>query len=320
MTASYRGCRAWVLGGGGFIGRWVARQLSDRGADLTVVVRDPAGFAAIARRYAIAGGVLAADLARPGSVSALFSATSPDIVFNLAGYGVDPSERDGALLERINRTLVAELLEALGTQASNWTGLRLVHTGSALEYGDVDGNLDEAGPARPATPYGATKLGGTELVTGAAALPALTARLFTVYGPGEHPGRLLPSLLGIRNSAAPLLLTAGTQQRDFTYVADVAEGLLRLGLLAGPTYRVVNLATGKLCQVKDFALRAARVLHIPEDQLAFGRLPERPGEMHHREVRTARMRQLLGWGPETGIEAGIAATAAFLAEEPRRNP
>jgi dTDP-glucose 4,6-dehydratase len=139
----------------------------------------------------------------------------------------------------------------------------------------------------------------------------LTARLFTVYGPGEHSGRLLPSLLETAMSGNPLKLTAGSQQRDFTYVEDVAEGLLRLGLCQAKPGEIVNLATGKLTSVRHFAETAARILQIPSQALNFGQLPTRTEEMAHSEVSVERMRHLIGWVPTTEIAKGIRKTLEF---------
>jgi len=312
----YRKRRALVLGASGFIGRWVARELTAAGADLVLAARDPHAIAALAPGYGLRGNTHQVDLEQPGAARRLIAAVRPDIVFNLAGYGVDRSERLAARARRINTELVEELLSALAKRPeTDWPGLALVHAGSALEYGEVGGNLDEATHPNPTTDYGRTKLAGTQLVVRAVAegsLAAVTARLFTVYGPGEPEGRLLPTLLQGAASDGSIPLTAGAQQRDFTFVADVAEGLLRLGLLPEPTYSVVNLATGKLCQVKDFVLEAARVLRIDSNRLGFGVLPSRPDDMRHSEVHTARLHGLLRWGPSTDLEGGIRATAEFL--------
>jgi nucleoside-diphosphate-sugar epimerase len=129
----YRGRRVLVLGASGFIGRWVARHLTSAGADLVLAVRDPAAARALAAPYRIRGEILPVDLESPGSVGSLVSATLPAIVFNLAGYGVDSTERDATRSRRINADVVGELLEALHEHpAADWPGLRLVHTGSAL--------------------------------------------------------------------------------------------------------------------------------------------------------------------------------------------
>jgi nucleoside-diphosphate-sugar epimerase len=140
----------------------------------------------------------------------------------------------------------------------------------------------------------------------------VTARLFTVFGPGEHPGRLLPSLITAAAAGMPVALSAGAQQRDFTYVEDVADGLLRLGATPDLTGTVVNLATGRLTSVREFAERAARVLEVPAERLQFGALPGHDGEMPHASVHVDLLRQLTGWVPGTSIEAGVSRTRAFL--------
>ena len=181
-----------------------------------------------------------ADLAVPGRVTEVVDRVRPAIVFNLAGYGVDPAEeRDDALSQRLNADLPGELCRAL---AGGRPARRLVHVGSGIEYGSAGGDLDEETPARPATLYARSKMAGTREVTSlcpALGVHGLTARPFMVYGPGEQDGRLLPSLVraAAAGSGDVLDLTAGDQRRDFTYVEDVAEGLLRLGLSGAPRGR-----------------------------------------------------------------------------------
>jgi nucleoside-diphosphate-sugar epimerase len=232
--AVYRGVPVLVLGASGFIGRWVARRLTEEGANLTLGVRNRAAMESLRGPWHIDGRVTEVDLGQPGSARKLIEAARPAIVFNLAGYGVDRSETDEGLFRRLNAGVVEELVSTLAEQeiGDAWSGLRLVHAGSVLEYGPVGGDLDEVTVARPDTAYGRSKLEGTAHVVAAVtpgALDAVVARLFTVYGPGEHPGRLLPTLIAARKAEGPIPLTQGTQRRDFLWVGDVASGLLRLG-------------------------------------------------------------------------------------------
>ncbi|NIQ31823.1 MAG: NAD-dependent epimerase/dehydratase family protein [Acidobacteria bacterium] len=194
----------------------------------------------------------------------------------------------------------------------DWVGQEIVHVGSALEYGDIKGDLAEHSAPNPTTLYGRSKLAGTLQLRRACqrlGLRGLTARLFTVYGPGEHPGRLLPSLIAAAESGGPLELTSGLQRRDFTYVEDVADGLLRLGLARTAPGDVVNLATGKLSTVREFVQVGAGVLSISDAQLRFGALPGRPEEMAHDAVRTTHLEALTSWTPPTSIADGIRMTA-----------
>ncbi len=311
--ASYRGATALVLGASGFIGRWVARRLSRAGARVVSAVRDTAAMQTVAVQYGITGEIARVDLAEPGSVAALFAEHRPSVTFNLAGYGIDRSERDDALAQRINAELVGELA-LLATAPANkpWLGIRLVHTGSALEYGTIGGHLPEDAAPHPTTLYGQTKLEGTQRLVDAALPNTVTARLFTVYGPGEHAGRLLPTLLDARSAGEPVPLSAGTQRRDFTYVEDVADGLLALGLRSSIPGGIVNLATGKLYSVREFSETAARVLSIPAERLHFGAVPQRADETPHDTVSVDRLRQSIAWVPSIDVAEGVRRAARFL--------
>ncbi len=308
---SYRGVRVAVLGASGFIGRWVARKLYAAGACTYLVVRDAAG----AVRSGISGELVEADLSDTAAVREIYTRIRPAITFNLVGYGIDPGERDEAISYRVNAALPKDICEAAaGWKDSTWAGQHIVHAGSALEYGEIGGDLREDGGARPTTVYGKSKLQGTQAIAehcAALGLRGLTARLFTVYGPGEHADRLLPSMIQASRTGEPLNLTAGTQKRDFTYVEDVADGLLRLGLAEGvEPGAVVNLATGELVSVRVFIEEAAAVLKVPSVNLRFGALPTRLEEMQHDQISIHRLRSMLGWMPRTLIKDGIRLTAA----------
>lgn len=269
------------------------------------------------------GETLETDLAMPGSARELVRAVRPAVTFNFAGYGVDRGERDERTAFRMNAELVAELAGAVAEFGDHqWPGADLVHAGSALEYGIAAGDLAEDTVPLPTTVYGKTKLEGTRLLARVAeksGLKAITARLFTVYGPGEHAGRLLPTVIEAARSGVPAELTAGLQKRDFTHVEDVAEGLCRLGLVAAPhRYGVVNLATGRLTSVREFAEIAGAVLKLSREQMKFGTVPTRAEEMEHGAPSVERLRELTGWTPEVGIEEGIRRTLRF-SERPRRD-
>jgi nucleoside-diphosphate-sugar epimerase len=311
----YRSRRVLVTGASGFVGRWVARALTDLGAELWVTGRSSSKLTAVCENYDIRGRSVVADLLEPGAFMRLYRDIRPDVTFNLAGYGVDPAERDEAVAAALNAQLVGEIAEAVaGGHQADWRGLRLVHAGSAAEYGAVDGLLTEATPTSPASMYGRTKLEGTRALSAVCdrtGVRAITARAFTVYGPGEHSGRLLPSLLGAARSGVPLPLTPGEQRRDFTYVADLAEGLLRLGALTVSVPKVMNVVTGRLTSVRAFAECAAELLGLPRSQLLFGALPARPDEVEQGPADTRGLRELLGWAPCCSVADGIRQTIRF---------
>lgn len=317
IIAAYRGVRVLVTGASGFIGRWVARLLSEAEADLWMISRDIKALDRTCGDYSIRGEKVEIDLLRPGAFRAVYRELKAPITFNLAGYGVDRSERDEALAWAVNARLVGEMAETIAEfEVPGWQGLQLVHVGSALEYGGASGLLSEACEPVPTTVYGKSKLEGTrrlQAVCQAKGLRAATARAFAVYGPGEHVRRLLPALMQVARSGGTLALTGGEQERDFTYVEDVAEGLLRLGLVAEVPKQVVNLATGRLTSVRSFVECAGELLGISRDQLLFGAIPYREEEMWRYRADISLLQSLLGWVPACSVRDGIKRTIDFAA-------
>ncbi len=303
-TSPYRGRRVLVTGATGFIGRRVVDALRRAGARLELGVRDVSSTPSPAFADAPSHQWSATD---PPSIDRMVDAAEPAIIFNLAGYGVDPRERDAEQARAVNADLPARLARAVArVDPGTWSGARLVHAGSALEYGTATGDLQEETTPRPTTLYGRTKLAGT-LALEDTAVASTTARLFTVYGPGERPGRLLPTLMRTLAAGTHCPVTAGAQHRDFTYVDDVAEGLLRLGLqrdLPG----VVNVATGILRTVRDFIEATVAVLDADPALVGWGEIPTRDEEMTHGPVSIERLVSLTGWQPRTSVEDGISRT------------
>ncbi|MEO6593157.1 MAG: NAD-dependent epimerase/dehydratase family protein [Planctomycetota bacterium] len=303
-SASLRTVRVLVTGASGFVGRWVVAALQKRGAEVAVVAREPDRLPV---QSAAAARVFRADCARPGALASPLERWRPAVVFNLAGYGVAKNERDPALMRRLNVELLAEVVEGLARlPAPSWPGLRLVHAGSALEYGELDVPLDESAAAHPTTSYGQSKFAGTEVVQRAVReqnLPALVARLFTVFGPGERDGRLFPTLLAARSHQEAVPLSSGEQQRDFGLVWDVAEALVDLALAPKAAvlaceppfeHAVLNVASGRLSSVRTFVVEAAQALGIAPSRLAFGAKAQLPEEMPHLPVPVARLQRALG--------------------------
>ncbi len=312
----YAGTRAIVLGSTGFIGRGVARVLCEAGAKVFLPVRGSGAVADVFDKYSIDGDICELDLLDAQSVLSLYREICPTVTFNLAGYGVDREEHNKDLAYQTNVDLIRTVCSAISeVRDHGWTGLDIVNVGTAMEYGLAGGDLAEDSEALPTTLYGKSKLAGTITLTDSCrkfGLKGVTARLFSVYGPGEAPQRLLPTLIHAARNGQPIPLTAGLHKRDFVYVEDVAESLMRLGLtsLSG---EVVNVATGVLSSTRTFAETAAETLGIDHARLRFGSLPTRLEEMNHEPVTIRRLVELTGWTPRTTIAEGLRKTVSFAA-------
>ena len=99
--------------------------------------------------------------------------------------------------------------------------------------------------------------------------------------------------------------------RDFTYVEDVADGLLRLGICSAPPGEIVNWQPERLSSVREFVEIASDVLPIQKSQLNFGAIPTRIEEMEHLPVSIGRLEKRISWRPPTSIREGIQRTWKF---------
>jgi UDP-glucose 4-epimerase len=311
----YAGVRAIVLGSTGFIGRWVARGLCDAGAKVFMPVRDRFAAKEVFNEYGIDGEIFELDLCDEQDVRAMYRAVRPAITFNLAGYGVDRDEQNEELAYRTNVDLIGSVCSAISeVRDHGWSGLDIVNAGTAMEYGLAEGDLAEDSLPKPTTLYGKSKLAGTNALNDCCrsfGLKGVTARLFSVYGPGEAPQRLLPTLIHAAGTDGSIPLTAGLHKRDFVYVEDVAESLMRLGITASRPGEVVNMATGVLSSIRIFAETAAESIGIGHERLRFGSLPTRSEEMNHEPVTIQRLINLTGSAPSTTIAEGVRKSMSF---------
>ena len=311
----YQGVRVVVTGATGFIGRWVRRLLNGEGADLWVVARSEQGVNDFSKTNSLRTKVVIGDLSKPGVFERLLTEIQPDITFNLTGYGVSRFEKDESMAWKINAELVEEIALTISEQfESEWKGLRLVHVGSGFEYGSNRDEITEDTEPKPNTTYGMSKLTGTkniQEICSATGLRAVTARLFTVYGPGENEERLLPTILKAAKMGGDIKLTKGEQERDFTYVKDVAIGLLKLGQVSDIPGNIVNLAMGKLTSVRDFVECARDLLDIEPSRFLFGSIPYREDEIRQGKVNVNFLRNCTDWLPSYSIYDGIKETIEF---------
>ena len=311
----YKGIRVLVTGASGFIGRWVAKLLSEKGGELYIVSRDRSRLNRVSKAYSISGIRIDLDLTEKKAFHKLFKEIKPDITFNLIGYGISNLEKDEETTWRINAKLPEDMaLTVLQENNSKWKGISFVHVGSGFEYGSIPYEISESTEPKPMTIYGRSKLAGTKKIQEICrkmGLRAVTARLFTVYGPGEYSQRLLPSLMRVAKSGECLNLTKGEQKRDFTYVKDVAFGLIKLGLLPEVPGNMVNLATGKLTSVKDFVEYARSILGIEPIRLLFGAIPYREDEIWQGNVNVNFLKRCINWIPSCSIYEGIKESVEF---------
>lgn len=249
------------------------------------------------------------DLLAPRAATRLIEGVRPTHLLHLA-WVVTP----GACWESPeNHRWVAASQELLLAFA-RCSGSRAVVAGSCAEYdwsGASGACREGETPTHPSTAYGRCKLALSEWAGSFARERGISLawpRLFWLYGPGEHPARLVPAVaLGLL-AGEPVPCTSGTQIRDFIHVNDAAAALVALldSTATGP----LNVGSGVPVAVGDIVRAVALACGRPD----LVRLGERPTPAHEPlavVADTTQLRAATDWRPNTPLAAGIAATVEW---------
>ena len=250
------------------------------------------------------------------ALSRLMHDTGPAVVVDLAARaGVRDSLRDPWLYIDINVNGLQNLLTAAAE-----VGAAVVFASSSSVYGNNTPApfREEAGVLRPVSPYGATKVAGEALVAAhhaSSGLPVRVGRLFTVYGPRQRPDLAIHKFAAGLLAGTPIPLYAGgSGTRDYTFVDDIVDGLVKLADSEAPEL-TVNLGSGRPYSTADLVrmLEATFARHATIESL-----PKQPGDVDATFADTSRARAELGWEPRMSLADGLERFRDWYLDEVAR--
>lgn len=306
-----RNGRVLVTGSAGFIGSTLVDRLLSEGREVVGIDAFEGFYARSRKERNLEGARRSTRFAfteidtrdREGLRRVMADARPNTIVDLAARAGVRDSLRDPWLYIDINVKGVQNLLAVAAEVEAEF-----VFASSSSVYGDETPTpfLERGGNLRPVSPYGATKVAGEALVDAhhsATGLPTRVARLFTVYGPRQRPDLAVYKFASaLMAGRAIQLYDHGKGTRDYTFVADIVDGLVRL-VDAPESQLTVNLGSGRPYST----LELVRLMEATFQRRAhLELLPRQPGDVAATYADITLAGASLGWQPSVALEEGIS--------------
>lgn len=313
----YKGKTILVTGGAGAIGSNLCRRLAELGAQ--VIILDDLSAS---ERWNVPSmpGILfvEGDILDEVKLKRVFF-ERPQIVFHLAAFfanqnSVDHPERD-LMVNGLGTLRVLEYSILTSVE-------RFIYASSGCSIYGSESPLplrEEFMSMHLSTPYQITKMLGElycNFFYNHYGLKVVKPRFFNSYGPGEVPGQyrnVIPNFIYWAMKGLPLPITGtGEETRDFTYVGDIVDGLLRAGYFESAIGQEFNLASGKETKIIDLA---NMINELTGNKAGIRFASRRKWDTKSRLLASVeRARKLIGYEPTTSIEEGLRKTIQWFRE------
>jgi UDP-glucose 4-epimerase len=319
--------RLLVTGGAGYIGSVCTAVALEAGHQVTVFDNLSKGH-----RAAVAGGaqLVTGNLLDPAGLRGELAAGFDAVLHFAALIVVPESVQKPELYYRNNLVGTLNLVDAMREAGVR----RMVFSSTAAVYGEPETvPVTEDAPARPANPYGNTKLAVDRLLgdeSAAHGLGAVSLRYFNVggahggLGEDHHPEtHLIPNVLAAAAGRAPAVELFGTDYdtpdgtcvRDYVHIADLAAAhLLALDSAAGGGHQVYNLGSGEGYSVRQ-VIDAVR--RVTGREFPVVERPRRPGDSPRLVASSERIRARLGWQPRHGLDDIVRDAWTWMTDHPK---
>ena len=289
-----------IVGGGGFIGSNLALNAYKSNYTVFIISLNVPKVKIKSITY------IQADITNFKQLKDRLSDYSFDYVVNLSGY-IDHSSfmEGGNEMIDVHFEGVRNIIKLI-----DWSRIkRFVQIGSSDEYGNLPAPQNEEMREEPISSYSLGKVASTkmlQMLSRTENFPAVILRLFLVFGPGQSDNRFLPQIIQGCLTGDNFPTSKGEQLRDFCYVDDVSNGILKTLTNDSVNGEVINLASGRPLAIREVIEMVQKDINLGIPN--FGEIPYRKGENMFLYADVSKSRKLLNWLPEVSIEDGISRT------------
>jgi UDP-glucose 4-epimerase len=295
-----------VTGGAGFIGSHLVETLTAQGRPVRVLDDFSTGLRSNLEHLRPLPQIFQGDVADEAAACRAMADVS--VVFHLGAVAsVAKSVEEPLASHRVCATGTVNILDAARRAGVR----RVVFAASSSAYGIPAGETQaESDPLRPLSPYAAAKLASefyAQAFSACYSLETVCLRFFNIFGPRQradspYSGVIALFVDAMRSGRMPTIHGDGLQTRDFTYVANAVQALLKAAEAPGVSGNSYNVGTGRRVTLLDLVAALNRLLGT---SIVPSHGPPRPGDVRHSCADIRRARQELGYEPVVSFEEGL---------------
>ena len=290
-----------ITGGTGFIGYHLAKKCLKLNWSVTSLsTKNPTKIRKLKKiKYLIS------DISKKSDLKKIIN-INYDYVVNLAGY-VDHSRKKKTLYSHYNGCRnISEIFLRKKIK-------KFIQIGSSIEYGrNLSPQKENLNNTKTFSIYGRAKLMSTNYLLSLYkkySFPVSVLRLYLVYGPYQDRNRVIPIVIDNALKSKEFDCSLGTQFRDFVYIDDVVNGIIKSLKTKKNNGQIINLGSGKPIMIKDVILKICEI--IGSGKPKFGKIKFRKDEIKNLYPSIVKAKKILNWTPKVKINLGLKKTINY---------
>ena len=247
------------------------------------------------------------DLRQSDKAVALVQNISPDFVIHLAGMtNLERTFEKAELAIDINLKGTLAILK--GSKKANLNNFVFLSTSDI--YGGINPPFRENQLARPVSPYSASKAAAEMFLImfhNVFEIPVTILRSFNLYGKYQTPERIIPFIIKKLLNDEEVPLTKGEQKREFNYIEDLLDAIIRSLFSKDSQGKILNIGSGLSISIKEIAMLIAKKMG-KVDNLRIGALQYRENEIWDMYCDNSLAHNILNWEPKVSLNEGLEKT------------